>query len=51
MARLPRGIKQAGKRPAIVAGTAAVAALGLTFAIAQPSWGPSQALTCDQGHG
>ena len=43
MARLPRTIKQAGKRPAVVAGTAAAAALGLTFALAQPSWGSNGA--------
>ena len=43
MARLPRAIKQAGKRPALVAGTAAAAALGLTFALAQPSWGSNNA--------
>ena len=45
MARLPRTIKQVGKRPAVVAGTAAVAALGLTFAIAQPSWGSGNVVT------
>jgi phospholipase C len=44
VARLPRSIKQVGKRPTIVAGTAAVAALGLTFAIAQPSWGSGGAV-------
>jgi phospholipase C len=39
VARLPRSIKQVGtRRPAVVA-TATVAALGLTLAIAQPSWG------------
>ena len=43
MARLPRTIQQAGKRPAIVAGTAAAAALGLTFAFAAPSWGSNNA--------
>jgi len=45
VARLPRTIKQVGKRPAMVAGTAAAAALGLTFAIAQPSWGSGNIVT------
>jgi phospholipase C len=45
VARLPRTIKQVGKRPTVVAGTAAVAALGLTFAIAQPSWGSGNVVT------
>ena len=45
MARLPRTIKQAGRRPVAVAGTAAAAALGLTFALAQPSWGIGGATT------
>jgi phospholipase C len=44
VARLPRTIKQAGRRPAVVAGTAAAAALGLTFALAQPSWGSGVAV-------
>jgi phospholipase C len=43
VARVPRTIKQVGKRPALVAGTAAAAALGLTFALAQPSWGSNKA--------
>jgi phospholipase C len=45
VARLPRTIKQVGKQPGAVAGTAAIAALGLTFAIAQPSWGSGGANT------
>ena len=45
MARLPRTIKQVGKRPQVIAGTAAVAALGLTFALAQPSWGSGNLVT------
>ncbi|MBS2963625.1 alkaline phosphatase family protein [Actinocrinis puniceicyclus] len=36
-------MKQAGRRPAVIAGTAAAAALGLTFALAQPSWGSGAA--------
>ncbi len=52
MARLPRTIKQIGKRPALVAGTAAAAALGITFALAQPSWGSGGAVEPAQaGHG
>jgi phospholipase C len=43
VATLPRSIKQATGRPAIIAGTAAAAALGLTFALAQPSWGSGAA--------
>ncbi|HEV3171951.1 MAG TPA: alkaline phosphatase family protein [Actinocrinis sp.] len=40
MARLPRTLGQVGRRrPAVVGSTAVVAALGLTFAIVQPSWG------------
>jgi len=45
VARLPRTIKQAARRPVAVAGTAAAAALGLTFALAQPSWGSGGAAT------
>jgi phospholipase C len=48
VARLPRTIQQVGKRPVIVAGTAAAAALGLTFALAQPSWGSNGAAAAAQ---